>query len=238
MDEQQANASTGRRSRRSLIALMDTLRVLPDPEQIRRYVEKLRKADPERSPQELSIALANGAVWRLTGAGVVASLPGAAPGLGTAVQVGLDVTAFTGETLLMLRNLSALQLMIACLMGHDPAAAERRDELLIIWGLATGLVVPVKEAAKRVGTKVAVVQFNRHITGALLRRLNQRLGTTVLTKYGTKRGGVALGRLVPFGVGVLVGGGMNYVSARAFARSAVQLYTRILPNDEDLYVNA
>ena len=40
-----------------------------------------------------------------------------------------------------------------------------------------------------------------------LKKLNLKLGATVFTKYGTKRGGVALGRMLPFGVGAAIGGG-------------------------------
>jgi hypothetical protein len=48
------------------------------------------------------------------------------------------------------------------------------------------------------------------------------VSTTVLTKYGTKRGGVALGRMIPFGVGVAVGGGFNYLTMKAFKKATIR----------------
>jgi len=184
----------------------------------------------------LALNIVNSATWKLTGVGVVASLPSAIPGLGTAVQIGVTTTSITGETWLILRNLTAMQWMVAGIMGHDVFDPERHDELIIVWGIETGVIVPAKEAIKRVGTKVAIKQFNKRVSGSLLKRINQKLGTTVITKWGTKRGGIALGRLIPLGVGAAVGGGMNYLTARSFGAACLKYYCDILPNNEEVII--
>lgn len=46
-----------------------------------------------------------------------------------------------------------------------------------------------------------------------------------VTKYGTKRGGIALGRVIPFGVGVVVGGGFNLIIMKGFKRAALKYYS-------------
>ena len=217
-----------------LISVFESLRVFPPPEKISHLVKSFRSKYVGSSAEELAKTMVSATTWKLTGAGVVASLPGAVPGLGTATQVGLSAASLTGETWLMLRNLTAMQLVVAGLYDHDPRDSCRKDELLLVWGLTTGAVVPVKEAVKRVGTKVAVKAFNRHMSGKLLQRLNRKLGATVLTKWGTKRGGVALGRLVPFGIGAFVGGGINYVATRAFGRACLRFYGDLLPSDGEV----
>jgi len=50
------------------------------------------------------------------------------------------------------------------------------------------------------------------------------VGTTIVTKYGTKRGGIALGRVIPFGVGVVVGGGFNLATMKGFKRASLKYY--------------
>lgn len=77
---------------------------------------------------------------------------------------------------------------------------------------------------KRIGTKVAIAQFNK-IPGKLFQSINRRVGTTIVTKYGTKRGGIAVGKLVPFGVGAAVGGGFNLATMKAFKRQAIAFYS-------------
>jgi hypothetical protein len=221
----------------SLIRAFETMQIIANPSEIQAAARNYRKRHKALATDELARQLAAETTWRLTGAGVVASLPAAIPGLGTAAQLAVSGTTITGETWLMLRNLTTLQLTVAALYGHNPAAPERKDELLVTWGLTTGAIVPAKEAGKRVGTKIGIKQFNQRVSGELLRRINRVLGTTVFTKWGTKRGGIALGRLIPFGVGALVGGGMNYATARGFASQVLALYGTILPNDEELVVD-
>lgn len=219
-----------------LIAVFDFLRVFPPPQGVAESVNRLRTKYPDVSASELARRIVDKATWVLTGAGVVASLPGAIPGLGTAVEIGVTAASITGETWLILRNLTAMQLMVAGVYGHDPAHPERKDETIIVWGLETGAVVPAKEAVKRVGTKIAIKQFDQRVSGKILQRINQKLGTTVLTKWGTKRGGIALGRLIPFGVGTVVGGGINYVSTRSFGVACRKFYGEILPGNEEVVI--
>lgn len=219
-----------------LIQAFQALKIIPNAGTIRTEVRALQKRYPKGKPGALAQRLATGAIWRMTGAGVVASLPGAIPGLGTAAQIAIEAGTLSSETWLLLRNLATLQMSVAALYGHDTSAPERQEELMIIWGLTTGAIVPAKGAATRVGTKIAVSQFNRRVSGKLLQSINRRIGTTVFTKWGTKRGGIALGRLIPFGVGALVGGGMNYATMKVFSKQLLRFYGEILLGDEDLIV--
>jgi hypothetical protein len=125
---------------------------------------------------------------------------------------------------------------VAGILDYDVSEPERKEELIIVWGVETGAIIPAKEAIKRVGTKVAIKQFNARVNGEVFKRINQKLGTTAFTKWGTKRGGIAVGRLIPIGVGTAVGGGMNYLTARSFGAACLRYYCEILPNDEDVVI--
>ena len=221
-----------------LINIFENLSVFPNPKDIDEAVKKLKAKHSSLSGPDLARKIVNSATWKLTGIGVVASLPGAIPGLGTAAQIGMTTTSITGETWLILRNLTAMQLMVAGILDHDVSEPERKDELIIVWGVETGAIVPAKEAIKRVGTKVAIKQFDKRVSGAIFTRINQKLGTTVFTKWGTKRGGIALGRLIPIGVGTAVGGGMNYLAARSFGVACLKYYCEMLPGNEDVLILA
>jgi hypothetical protein len=219
-----------------LIKIFETLAVFPNPKDIDEAVKKLKAHHSSTSGPDLARKIVNTATWKLTGVGVVASLPSAVPGFGTAFQIGITATSMTGESWLILRNLTAMQLMVAGILDYDVSEPERKEELIIVWGVETGVIIPAKEAIKRVGTKVAIKQFNNRISGSAIKRINQKLGTTVITKWGTKRGGIALGRLIPIGVGTAVGGGMNYLTARSFGAACLKYYCEMLPNDEDVVI--
>lgn len=220
-----------------LINIFETLSVFPNPKDIDEAVNKIKAKHSSTSGPDLARKIVNAATWKLTGVGVVASLPSAIPGLGTAVQIGITATSITGETWLILRNLTAMQLMVAGILDYDVSDLERKEELIIVWGIETGAIVPAKEAIKRVGAKVAINQFDKRVTGEALKRINQKLGATVFTKWGTERGGIALGRLIPIGVGTLVGGGINYLTAKSFGAACLKYYCDILPNNEDVIIS-
>jgi hypothetical protein len=219
-----------------LVEILGRLQLLPDPGAVATRVEELRAAHPATPPATLAEKEVNATVLRCTGVGVVAGLPATIPGLGTFAQACATLGIVGGEAAILLRNVAQLQYTVAGMYGHDLHAPERLDELLIVAGLQSGAVLPAREAGKRVGTKIAATQFNRHVSGAALKKINTKLGTTVLTKYGTKRGGVALGRMLPFGVGATIGGGVNLVMTKSFGRAILSYYGRIRPDDEMLFV--
>ena len=58
-----------------------------------------------------------------------------------------------------------------------------------------------------------------------LRRINTTLVTQVLKKWGTRRGAATVGKLLPFGVGAAVGGSVNFMMIREFAKQADRFFT-------------
>jgi hypothetical protein len=55
---------------------------------------------------------------------------------------------------------------------------------------------------------------------ATLRQINSVLGNNFITKYGTKQGIIVLGRVAPFGIGAVIGGGANATVAALAVRAA------------------
>ena len=100
------------------------------------------------------------------------------------------------------------------------------QDTLICIGLWTKALVLTKSGAIRIGTKVVEAQFKKKFPAKILQAINRKVGKTILTKYGTKRGGIAIGKLIPFGVGTIVGGGFNYLVMKAFKKSSIR-YLRL-----------
>jgi hypothetical protein len=46
-------------------------------------------------------------------------------------------------------------------------------------------------------------------------------------KFGTRRGIVALGRMVPLGIGAAIGASANWVAVRTLARNADEFFARL-----------
>ena len=222
--------------------LFETLRVLralpsyEDIEAISERVRDLKAAHPGWTNTQAADVCVRRRTRRMSLAGAAAALPGAFPGIGTVAQIGLSGATFTTEVWLLLRNMAYLHYEVAAAYDQDLHHNDLQDDLVIAWGLTTGAVIPARDAARRVGARVAVIQFKAPTPGRWLSILNRKLGATVLTKFGTKRGGVALRRLIPLGVGVIINAAVNYVTVRSFGRSSIRLYNELLPGDGDLII--
>ncbi|KEY20331.1 hypothetical protein [Kaistella antarctica] len=197
--------------------------VAPKYDDVLDEVNQLKLSHPKLTKIELSKKFAKRIRNNYTSVGIASAFPSIIPGLGTAVQVVVEGTTVTGDLMLMLRGMARMCYGVGIINDKDMTQGFNQD-LISILGIWSGVIVTAKIATEKLGTKVAVAQFNRHVTGKMLQKINKRVSTTILTKYGTKRGGVALGKLIPFGVGAVIGGGFNYVTMKSYSIAAIKHY--------------
>ena len=155
---------------------------------IQARIDKLKRENPHASREDIANKHANRVCWLYAGQGAATALPGAIPGWGTAAQVGVEAGAILTDLGFLLRNQANLSLGVAAAFGHPLDTSGRIDELAVQLGIWCGAVVPAREATKRIATKVALKQFDK-IPGKVFMAINRKVGTTVVTKYGVKRGG-------------------------------------------------
>lgn len=82
----------------------------------------------------------------------------------------------------------------------------------------TSIADLLKEAGVKVGEQVTRSVIKK-IPGAVLTKINQRIGFRFITKFGEK-GVVNLGKCVPLVVAV-IGGGMDVASTRVIGKRAI-----------------
>lgn len=209
--------------------------VSPKYDDILLEYEELKKNNSKLSKEELSKKFASKIITQYTSIGIATALPSAIPGLGTAAQVVIEGGMISGDLVLMMRAMAKMCYGIGLIFEKDMTQGYNQD-LIKILGMWSGVIVPLKKTAEKIGTKVAFAQFNKHVSGKMLQRINSKVGTTILTKYGTKRGGLALGRMIPFGIGAIVGGTFNYTTMKGFSVAAISHYETD-ENQEYIIVN-
>lgn len=156
---------------------------------------------------------------------------GAAVGAAAAVP-GAGAVTLVATTTLELGWFTAragdLILSIAATHGHTSGSVEqRRAWILSVLAFGDTASAGFTRVAGEVGKGLGKRATGRVPTESL-RAINRALGRTIVTKYGTKRGAIALGRALPFGIGAVIGGSANYAFARAVARQA-DTFFRLLP---------
>lgn len=161
----------------------------------------------------------------LSGVGSLMGGMAAIPAAGTTFKLStsfVDIGWATGR-------LADMILTIAAVHGHDWASVEDR-RMWIVTVLAYG------DGAAAVGSKLAAEagkglgkKATKSVSTKTLKKVNAAFGRTIVTKYGTKRGVIALGTALPFGIGAAIGGGANFLVTRSVGRHADAFMRSIAP---------
>ncbi|HHT9115707.1 MAG: hypothetical protein HY607_03765 [Planctomycetes bacterium] len=205
---------------RFVMQLVEVLQ--PSQEDVLKEVNDLLKAHPKLNKYQLSHKYADKICWLYASEGAATALPGVIPGLGTGVQIAVEGVAITADLAYMLRCMAGMVIGIGHIYERD-MSAPFNQEFVRVLGLWCGVLSLSKETAVRISSKIAIAQFKR-VPAEIFKKINRRVATTIVTKYGTKRGGIAVGKLVPFGVGVVVGGGFNLATMKGFKKAAINYY--------------
>jgi len=176
---------------------------------VTRHVTRLRSRRPHDSPADVVLALEKQYLATVAGAGVAVGGAAAAPGLGT----GTALTLTAGETLTFLQATNLFCLAVAEVHGQTITDVERRKTLV--------MTVLLGESGARL-VETAVGPSGRHwgrlladrLPAARVHALNTVLGRWLTRRYARRQGLLAVGRLVPFGIGAAVGGVGNATLAR------------------------
>ena len=202
-------------------------KLAPNQNDIQKWIDGMIKDNPKLTNEEIAENVSDYIIFSYTKQGAALSLPGAIPGLGTVAQISLETSATSVDIALLVRNTTYLVFGLGAIYGIKERKVLIQDTLLSI-GLWSKAIILTKEGFIRVGEKIVTNTFKKKFSAELFKKINKKVGTTILTKYGTKRGGIAIGRLIPFGVGIVVGGGFNYLMMKKFAKTTNQYFNQKL----------
>ncbi|MGW2281077.1 hypothetical protein [Streptomyces sp. NPDC001770] len=171
---------------------------------VRKNIARARQRNPDATPAQVIRSLERMYVSALTGTGAAVGGAAAAPGVGTGVSLALSA----GEALSSLEMSALFALSIAEVHGVPIDEVERRRTIVLGIMLGGSGSATITKVAERTGQ-----HWGRQIVAKVpvetLRQINKVLGRNFITKYGTKQGIIVLGRVAPFGIGAVIGGGAN-----------------------------
>lgn len=184
---------------------------------VRRHIGRLRRSRPDAEPRAILRRL--NAEFRAAtvtaGAGVGAAA--AAPGVGTAAALALS----GGEAVAFLNATALYVLSRAELHGVPIHDLERRRTLVMAVMLGEAGTKSISQVAERTGQHWAK-GIVKAIPQSQINAINKVLGRHFITRYGTRQGVIVLGRVIPFGVGAVIGGAAN----AAFSQSIIKASDR------------
>ncbi|WP_432149046.1 hypothetical protein [Streptomyces sp. bgisy029] len=182
---------------------------------VRKNIVRARQRNPEATPAEVIRNLERMYVSALTGTGAAVGGTAAAPGVGTGIALALSA----GETLTSLEMSALFALSIAEVHGVPIDEIERRRTIVMGVMLGGSGSATITKVAERTGQ-----HWGRQVVAKVpvetLRQINKVLGKNFVTKFGTKQGIIVLGRVAPFGIGAVIGGGANAAMGAFAVRAA------------------
>jgi hypothetical protein len=184
---------------------------------VKAYVDRLRSQRPDATPAETITRLEKHYLATVMASGAAVGSAAAFPGIGTLTAL----SAVAGETVVFLEATSLFVLAVAEVHGIPADHKERRRALV--------LAVLVGEDSKHA---VADLLGSGRTSGAWLSdgaatlplpavsQLNSRLVRFFVKKYTLKRGAMALGKMLPVGIGAVVGGVGNRLMGKKIISNA------------------
>ncbi|MGY4643689.1 hypothetical protein [Cellulomonas sp. URHB0016] len=180
---------------------------------IHQHVAQLRRRNPEATPEQLVKLLEKEYLLVVQGAGGAVGAAAAAPAVGTGVAVALtasDVATFFGAS-------AAFALAVASVHGIEVEDADRRTALLLSTILGESGAAAVRDTVEFNGASVARVLLTR-MPLATVKKVNSTLTRKMVRTQVAKQTGVAVGRLIPYGIGIVVG----ITGARSLGRTVIR----------------
>jgi hypothetical protein len=143
----------------------------------------------------------------------------AVPAVGTGVALALS----GGEVFAFLEATALYTLAIAEVYGVPVHDLERRRTVLMAVLLGESATKVIEKTAGRTGPYWGK-QIVTKIPMAQILKVNKVLGRNFVTKWGTKQGIIVLGRVIPFGIGAIIGGTASAVVSKGVISSVRRAY--------------
>ncbi|ANI41350.1 hypothetical protein [Mycolicibacterium vaccae] len=184
---------------------------------VRAYVQRLREANPGATPAQIAGRLDKQYMAAVMASGAAVGSTAAFPGIGTLIAM----SAVAGETVVFLEATALYVLAVAEVHGIPAEHRERRRALVlsVLVGedgkrAVADLVGPGRTSGAWVADGAATLPL------PALSQLNSRLLRYFVKRYTLKRGALAFGKMLPVGIGAVVGGVGNRLMGKKIVANA------------------
>ena len=180
------------------------------------YVERLRRADPGAEPAVIVSKLERRYVAAVTASGAAVGSAAVLPGIGTLAAL----SAAAGETAVFLEATAFFALAVAAVYGVSAEDRERRRTLV----LAVLVGDDSKQAMSELigGGRTNGAWLSEGVASVplpALSQLNSRLLKKAVRRYTLRRGALLFGKILPVGIGALIGAFGNRMVGKKIVRN-------------------
>jgi hypothetical protein len=180
------------------------------------YVERLRRANPAAGPDVIVAKLEKRYVAAVTASGAAVGSAAVLPGLGTLAAL----SAAAGETAVFLEATAFFALATAAVYGISAENRERRRAMVLSVLVGDDSKHAMAELLGSGRTGGAWLSEGvASLPMPALSQLNSRLLKRAVRRYTLRRGALLFGKLLPVGIGAIIGAIGNRVAGKKIVRN-------------------
>jgi hypothetical protein len=186
------------------------------------HIRSIRRRYPAASPERIIRILETRYLTAVTTGGAAVGASSVVPG----VSIGLTLALTGAETAVFLEASALFAQSVTEVHGIAVEDPERARMLVMSMMLGTAGADLVRQLAGQVsGVGVPRTAYwgtlvTRTLPGTALGPIADRLKTSFLRHFAARTSAGALGRLVPFGIGAVIGGSGNHILGKRVVKSA------------------
>ena len=186
------------------------------------HIRSIRRSRPDASPEQLIRILERRYLAAVTTGGALVGASSAVPAIGTGTSLvlsGVETAGFLEASALFAQSVTEVHGIVV----DDP---DRARALVMTMVLGTAGSDLVKQLAGQVtGTGTAKSAFwgellTKSLPLSTIGPIADRIKHTFLKKFTVAQGTNVVGRLIPFGIGAVIGGGGNHLLGRQIVRTS------------------
>jgi uncharacterized protein (DUF697 family) len=181
-----------------------SLAVGNDADAISEFVDTIRTNNSHLSNDDLAKKIVRKKTW-------FAGMAGGVYGAGGFLTIAPDL-------LTMWRIQGQLILSIAHIYGHNLSSSERRDEILLVIGISSGV-----EAANKIAVEAGKEGFKKALLKPIIKEIVKKLPNKIITIAGRKSL-LTVAKLVPL-IGIPINFTMDFTSTNAVGKAAIEYYS-------------
>ncbi|CAN5251851.1 hypothetical protein BH11ACT5_BH11ACT5_26710 [soil metagenome] len=185
------------------------------------HIRSIRRGRPNASPEEIIRTLERRYLAAVTTGGALVGASAAVPAIGTGASLalsGVETAGFLEASALFAQSVTGVH----CIVVDDPDRARALVMTMVLGSAGTDLVKQLAGQAAGGGGKSVFwgEMITKSMPRAVMGPIADRIKKTFLKKFAVAQGTNVVGRLIPFGIGAVVGGGGNHLLGRQIVRSS------------------
>ena len=186
------------------------------------HIRSIRRRKPHATPDEIIRTLERRYLAAVTTGGAAVGATAAVPAIGTGASLvlsGVETAGFLEASALFAQSVTEVHGIVV----DDPDRARALVMTMVLGGAGTDLVQQLAGQVTGVGptrNKFWGETITKGLPRAAMGPIADRIKQTFIKRFAVAQGTNVVGRLIPFGIGAVIGGGGNHLLGKQIIRTA------------------